>query len=131
LSKLEHPEKIDVSETSKDENPSFKLNNVEVRMHDLESLAPGKMVNDVMATVLLKYVYAWRTRLFCKILQVIIYIYIYLFFSEQLCQFPVVDCLFNSILRGGKGGNFKASPKMCKLNVKFLKIHFFYSEKQG
>lgn len=59
LSKLEHPEKIAVSEMSKDENPSFILNNVEVRMNDLESLAPGKMVNDVMATALLKYVCAW------------------------------------------------------------------------
>ena len=42
---------------SKHKNPSFILNNVKVTMHDLESLAPGKMVNDVMATALLKYVH--------------------------------------------------------------------------
>ena len=53
---VEHSEIFKIPEASQNKYPSCIINKVEVGMHDLESLAPGKMVNIVMTTALLKYV---------------------------------------------------------------------------
>jgi hypothetical protein len=41
-------------EESDPTNPSIQLNGVEIREHDLLSLTPGRMINYVIATALLK-----------------------------------------------------------------------------
>ena len=113
-------------------------------MHDLESLAPGKMVNDVMATALLKYE-CMETKLLSYIAQHCInnLLYIFLFYSEQLCMFPIVDCLFYSILCGEQEGSIVSNrycetfevcimhPKYATSNFTFLKIYLCQENKDG
>lgn len=120
---------LDDSSRVNKEGPSFTAYGINFSNADIGTLAAGEMINDNIATVLLRqvYKYYWLNKVnLAYTNQHNSAVFICFPFREQACPFPIIDTLFYSILCGEQDGKFTSSRY---LTISFNNlVYYLHSE---